>query len=234
MQGLFIPGGWAGKRDPRFGLTRAGLPSRVFCGPFFFRFSIGDRHTAYEWAMVLADRHPYPPHFGDMKAATVAGMQNRKSGLKIFSDRANAIYLELKAEFEAGRLAPLRREWCTDRPDALDFTRCTFGLYQVLPIIRRRGDGGRLIGKLLTAVDREITQAADPALPAGSSSRPHRQPRDRKDEGLIIEGCQMVKERKARSANEAAKILAEREGGHSVDATRDRLGRHIRNRLKSP
>jgi hypothetical protein len=23
------------------------------------RYYIGERHTAYEWAMVLADRHPY-------------------------------------------------------------------------------------------------------------------------------------------------------------------------------
>jgi hypothetical protein len=120
------------------------------CGPFFFRFPIGDRHTAYEWAMALCDRHPYrPPHFGDnIKAATLVGMDNRESVLRIY---ANTIYRALKAEFKAGRLEPMRREWCTDHRDVLDFTRCVYSLEQVLPIIQRRGDTGWLIGKLLVA-----------------------------------------------------------------------------------
>jgi len=86
-------------------------------------------------------------------------MQNRERAIGTFSDRANAIYRELKEEFKAGRLDPLRREWCTDRPYVLDFTRCVFGVDQVLPIVRRRGDTSWLIGKLLAAVDRAGTQA---------------------------------------------------------------------------
>jgi hypothetical protein len=50
VQGLFIGGGWAGKSADRF--TRTGLPRRADGGAFFFRFPIGDRHIAYEWAMV--------------------------------------------------------------------------------------------------------------------------------------------------------------------------------------
>jgi hypothetical protein len=151
MTELFIRGGWAGKRDPRRGQTFSGLPSRSFTGPFFFRFPIGNRHTAYEWAMVLADRHPYSPWFGATHAATAAGMQSREHAVETFSDQANALYRELRTEFKAGRLDPLRREWCTDRPDLLDFTRCVFSLDQVLAIVRRRGDTGWLIGRLLAA-----------------------------------------------------------------------------------
>jgi hypothetical protein len=100
--------------------------------------------------MVLADRHPYPAHFlfGDVKAMTAAGMENREHAVENISDQSKAIFRELKIEFEAGRLDPLRREWCTDC-DAEDFTRSTFGLDQVLMVIQRRGDTGWLIGKLL-------------------------------------------------------------------------------------
>ena len=66
------------------------------------------------------------------------------------------------------------------------------------------------------------------------SQRRRRQPRNRDDERLITEGCKMVRNGKAATANEAARILARREGGHSVEATRDRLSRYIREKLKSP
>jgi hypothetical protein len=162
MQRLFIRGGWAGKRDPRFGLTNTGLPSRSFRGPFFFRFPIGERHTVFEWAMALADRHPYPHYFGvlfgDMKAEIVAGMRNRERAIAL-SDPANAIYRELKVEFESCRLDPLRREWCKDCLEALDFTRCVYSLDQVLPIVRRRQDTGRVVGKLLAPINRRTAKA---------------------------------------------------------------------------
>jgi hypothetical protein len=159
--GLFIPGGWA--RDPVWGGKNcAGWPSTRWGSPFFFRFPIADRHTAYEWAMVLADVHPYAgiaSLFGseaDLKEKTIAGMHGRERAIEGVSEQANGIYRELSAQFEGGRLEPLRREWCTDRPGidrpyVLDFTRCVFALDQVLRLIRRRGDTGRLIGKLLAA-----------------------------------------------------------------------------------
>jgi hypothetical protein len=131
------------------GKCYTGLPSRhpLDGGPFFFRFWIGNRLIAYEWAMVLADHHPYLPWFGDIKGKTTEDMQKRES--RLVSETAWAIYHELKAEFEAKRLSPLRREFCADEPRMLDFTRCVFGLDQVLTLIRRRGDTGWLIGKLL-------------------------------------------------------------------------------------
>lgn len=172
MQRLFIRGGWVGV-GTRDLVNYTGLPSRSLYGPFFFRFPVDNRHTAYEWAMVLADRHPYPPHIfvllGDLKAATVAGMQSRKRAIEKLSDQANAIYRELKTEAEAGHVDPLRREWCTDSPDLLDFTRCVFSVEQVLPIVRRRRDTGWLIGKLLAA---DSATARAPGGTAQESLRP--------------------------------------------------------------
>jgi hypothetical protein len=191
MRRLFIHGGWAG--DTRFGLNYAGLPSRAFWGPFFFRFPIGDRHTVYEWATALADRHPYPPHLGDMKAATVAGMRRRESAINIYSDQANAIYHELKIEFDADRLRPLRREWCMDRPDVLDFTRCLLSLDQVLSIVRRRGDGGWLIGKLLTAAEHGASQT--PSETAEERLRQASQPKIHKAIQAVYDKAEAAKEK---------------------------------------
>jgi hypothetical protein len=127
-------------------------------------YPIRDRHSAYEWAMTLgAEVHPHGHYIadlfgsrGDLRADTVAGMQARESAAEGWSEQTKAIYYALKAEFEAGDLKPLRREWCADRlgidpADILDFTRCVFGFDQVLALIRRRGETGRLIGELLAA-----------------------------------------------------------------------------------
>jgi hypothetical protein len=150
--GFFIRGAWAGKK---WG-----------AGPFFFRFPITDRQTAYEWAMALADRHPYPSWFsvgfGDIRAQTAAGMRARRRALETVSPLADAIYRELGAEFEAGRLVPLKRAYCADNSDVLDFTNCMFELGPVLDLVRRRGDGGWLIGKLLQARDSIATHTTPP------------------------------------------------------------------------
>lgn len=183
--GLFIRGGWAGSTDPRFGQNYTGLPSQRWCGSFYFRFPISDRHSAYEWAMALADRHPYHPQlavlFGDVKAPTVAGMKARERAVEKLSDQTNAIYRELKVEFKGGRLDPLRREWCADHPGMLDFTRCTFGLDQVLPLVQRRGDTGRLIRKLVAVGERAPKHQHAPADTAAEpdSHSPERQSRKR-------------------------------------------------------
>jgi len=162
VTGLFIRGAWDGPPFRR--------------GPFYFRFPIEVRHTAYEWSMALADRHPYARYlsaiYGDIKTATLAGMQSRKRAIEKVSDQANAFYREIEIEVADRRLDPLRREWCSDRPQVLDFTRCVFGLDQVLAIVRRRGDEGWLIRKLLAASDRSAQ--ADPE-PAGTESNADRE-----------------------------------------------------------
>jgi hypothetical protein len=138
-------------------------------------YPITDRHTAYEWAMALgAEVHPYAhciaDLFGDLTADTLPGKEARERAVETWPSITEgqggaeqflpkAIYYTLKAEFDTGRLKPLRPEWCTDRPgidppDVLDFSRCVFGIEQVLPLLRRRGDTGRLIGELLAAADR--------------------------------------------------------------------------------
>jgi hypothetical protein len=167
--GLFIRGGW--DRSVRRGKCYTGLPSRrpLDGGPFFFRFWIDNRLIAYEWAMVLADHHPYLPWFGDLKGKTTEDMQKRES--RLVSETAWAIYHELEAEFEARRLSPLRREFCADEPRMLDFTRCVFGLDQVLTLIRRRGDTGWLIGKLLARYP-TANDAAHGAAPLGETLKP--------------------------------------------------------------
>jgi hypothetical protein len=158
--GYFIRGKWDGKA---WG-----------AGPFYFRFRITERQTAYEWAMALADRHPYASFlsvwFGDMKAQTKAGMRARRKALAILSPLADALYRELEEEYEAGRLVLLKRAYCADNPDALDFTNCMFGIGPVLDLVRRRGDRGWLINKLLKACESiatdETPQKFTPVEPA--------------------------------------------------------------------
>jgi hypothetical protein len=129
-------------------------------------YPIRERHSAYEWSMTLgAEVHPYghciADRFGsnrELRAGTVAGMQARERAVEGWSDQARAIYCVLKAEFEAGRIEPLRRAWCLD-PAGVDspvpdFSRYVFGIEEVLQLIRRRGDTGKLIGELLAAQDR--------------------------------------------------------------------------------
>jgi hypothetical protein len=80
----------------------------------------------------------------------------------------------LGAEFEAGRLEPLRRERYTeqpgiDHPDVLDFSRCVFSADQVLSLIRRGSDAGRLIDELLGAHDAAaagVSPKPEPPMPA--------------------------------------------------------------------
>jgi hypothetical protein len=177
---LFIRGGWP-RNDPWARQYYTGLPSRAFRGPFYFRFLIGDRLSGYEWGMVLGDRHPYVPWYGDVSQATFEQMRKREDLIEADSPRGYAIYRELKAEVEGDRLIPLRREWCIDRRNVVDCTRTIFGLDQVLPIVRRRGDHGWLIDKLLAAANREKSPAAPsrlnhqlPRQTADGGSRPAR------------------------------------------------------------
>ena len=177
--GLFIRGGWVPLHKHE--RNRAGLPSRFGGGPFYFRFPIDDRATAYEWAMTLADQHPYAyplaflhcPDMDDLMAKTIEGVKARERAIDD-NEQAAGIYRELRAEVGAGRLHPLRTERCharpgIDPPNLLDFTRYVFGLDQVLPLVRRRGDTGWLIGKLLAAADRTSDKIAAAVLPETES-----------------------------------------------------------------
>jgi len=140
--GFFVPGG-----------SEEGFPTDP-------DYPITDRHTAYEWAMALADVHPYA-HWvasvhgssGELAAETIAGKKARQRAIDN-TEQAAGIYRELKGEVKAGRLYPRRTERCIarpgiDPPNEPDFTRYVFGLDQILPLIRRRGDDGQLIGELL-------------------------------------------------------------------------------------
>lgn len=157
--GLFIRGGWTPfhKRER----NRIGLPSRFGVGPFYFRFPIAEKHTAYEWVMALADQHPYAypiaslfsSGWADLQAETIAGMRARERAID-YNEQAAGIYRDLKAEVDARRLHPLRTERCVARPgidprNVPDFTRYVFSIDQVLPLIRRRRDKGWLVGKLI-------------------------------------------------------------------------------------
>jgi hypothetical protein len=74
-------------------------------------------------------------------------MKARKAAVNYFSHKAWEIYCELRREIEAGRLRPLRRPPCIDRPDIEGDTRYFLGLDDVLPIVRRWRTG-ELIEKL--------------------------------------------------------------------------------------
>jgi hypothetical protein len=129
-------------------------------------YPIRESHTAYEWSIALGGEvHPYGDRIadrfgsrGDLRADTIADMKTRERAAEGWSGEARAIYEALKAQFKAGSLEPLRREWCNDPahidPPVLDFSRCSFGIEQVLQLIRHRRDTGKLIGELLAAQER--------------------------------------------------------------------------------
>jgi hypothetical protein len=118
---------------------------------------------------------------GELAADTIPGMQARERALEGCSEETKAIYYAMKAEFHAGKLEPLRREWCIERPgidppDVPDFTRHVFDIDQVLSLIRRRGDTGRLIDALISC----YSEGRAPLVTSGSQFRRERGPRPQK------------------------------------------------------
>lgn len=151
MTGLFIRGGW-----------HQGF------GPYYDRFPIDDRLTVFQAVIAFgADTNPNDPIIASlygssngqrsttisdvMTLKTVEGMRNRKRALEEYSPQAAAIYRQMKEEYKTGSFPPERLEYCGDSPDTLDFTRCVYRLDQVLSLIRRRGDRGWLIEKLVAS-----------------------------------------------------------------------------------
>jgi hypothetical protein len=158
--GTFIPGG------------------RDHLGQLLRRFVIGDRHTAYEWAMIYSDRHPQPrethgANVEDMRVREVflgarstasmngRGPQSRLARRKIARD----FYREIVEDIAAGRIIPLKRVYCADDPDRLDTTQCIIARADVLAIARRRLDGGQYI-KTLMAKHSALAESTDPDQPA--------------------------------------------------------------------
>jgi hypothetical protein len=140
---LFIPGG----RDPHNGIFRS-------------RFVIGDEHTAYEWAMIYADRHPAP---WETSGGTIADMKHRETWLGARGGGnsrrprrhkiAGEVYHELVEEIRAGRITPRKRVYCTDQPSEPDPTQFVIAACDVLNLAKRRNDGGWYIKKMKAAAD---------------------------------------------------------------------------------
>jgi hypothetical protein len=75
-----------GKRSILRGNAFLQPPRRVIeiCEPGAEPFRIGERHNVYEWAMIMADRHPYPG-WSDralLRADTRAGQEYREKMLR--------------------------------------------------------------------------------------------------------------------------------------------------------
>jgi len=123
------------------------------------KFVVGDQHTVFEWCMIYTDRHPAGAH-PNHNHATVEHMRSRLVLLGACgrSDEvtriSNAVYRELVAAIEAGRIELRKRVYLDDRPAELDLTLCVIGPDPVLEIARRHQDGGQKIAELLARHDR--------------------------------------------------------------------------------
>jgi hypothetical protein len=159
------PAPWA---DPRLQLvTEADYPPSP-------PFVVGDRLMAYEWAMVCAERHPYPSWLGVDEEQAVAAMERREAALKCraFVPKKlfhRTFYRELKAEFEAKRIFPLEYAHCSDDPERPDLTRCVFGAAEMLAIAKRRGDYGPAIAEMLAAHEHPVG-GQEVATPGGGAA----------------------------------------------------------------
>jgi hypothetical protein len=146
---------------------------------------------------------------------------------------------ELSEGIGNGRIIPIRME--PDRQGRPIGLLCTICISDLLDLARSRGDAGDIVSSLVTwysrgtaATNIEMEYLGAQVAPETMPAPRRRWPRDPEDEARTAEGCKMVRSGEARSANAAAKIIAERVGGHSKDATRDRLARSIRSELKLP
>jgi hypothetical protein len=116
-------------------------------GPYR-RFIIRDRHTAYEWAMVLADRHPYSAFLNVYGVGMDARFRLR--AIEVVPEAA-AIYRAIEAALDAGEIAaaPVPKQNWYDPPADVDPTQRILGVEAMLTVIRKLGAAGRIIGKLL-------------------------------------------------------------------------------------
>jgi hypothetical protein len=137
---LSIPGG----KDERFS-NRAYDPFRI-TGPA----------AIYEWAMVLAERHPYSTmlSIGDgqgVDGKDEASASSREAALRI-SQRSQKIFEAIKAAYQAGKIAPLLppRKWYED-PPPVDLTRLVFRAEAIAGVVRKLGATGDNVSKLLAA-----------------------------------------------------------------------------------
>lgn len=191
--GVYIPGG----------MVRLDAFGKPF--PTEAESPIEQQHTAYEWAMALgADINPYAPCLADgwgprglLKAPTIEGMKARESLIEDWVDetgpevklRCRDIYLTFRTEFDAGHLKPQRLEWCIDRPGidppkVLDFSRCVFGIEQVLPLVQRRGDTGWVIERLARSEATACTSLS-PGADNGGKTKERRPRRDAKRPEIV-------------------------------------------------
>jgi hypothetical protein len=60
------------------------------------------------------------------------------------------LYNHAVSEIAAGRIVPLRRAYCEDRPDLEDLTRAIVKKADILKLVVQRGDSGSLIDQLVT------------------------------------------------------------------------------------
>jgi len=151
-----------------------------FWGRNFEPFVVGDQHTLYEWALALADRHPYAP-WGDIRGADRASA--RREVIELFEE-ARAIYKTVVKAYQARKIQRVCRDWTdVDEPDD---TSLVLRAADVLSVVDEVGADGRVIVALRAKRDRQIsdqgtiassdtcTDAAEAvaATPSNSTPRP--------------------------------------------------------------
>jgi hypothetical protein len=224
--GIFISGG----KDPL-----------GTCG----RFTIGDRHTAYEWAMVLADGHPY-------SAFLNAWIGNKAPvRLRVIEslEKPAAIYRAIESALATGEITALpapKQNWYDPPIEPDDPTQRIYDVAAMLTVIRGLGAEGRVINKLLAQQSgpeqndhqnhpntRREEEPAEPVESKPVETAPGRRGR-RKGSGKIDDGPalrEMLKHLAAGAPsifNAADKAAPPHPGNALRDSIRRRLARKFR------
>jgi len=138
-------------------------------------FVVCDTHTAYEWAVLLDDRHPYHPWWYTKGGVGVA--DKRCEGLRTaaieFTERAEAIFEALVAAHESGRIEHVRAVWYERPPTQM--TLCRFRRDDVLKVLSDLGaEDGIVLQMLLAERERQASAAVthvEPGISAATGSK---------------------------------------------------------------
>jgi hypothetical protein len=141
-------------------------------------FSIGGRHTAYEWMMVWGDREPYAPWWSwwgiDGENPDNPDQAHARWHLMLFF--AEEATLNLRRDIDAGAVPLVKRAYRRNHLGhiVLDVTRCVVSQEAILDFAERIGGFGNRIAELLA-----LRQASARA-PSGDN---HHKGRPSKDAG---------------------------------------------------
>jgi hypothetical protein len=119
-------------------------------------FVIGDKHNLYEWAMVLAERHPRSAFWYAGPGTGVDDETRKDIRIKAIGlwEQSQAIFEAIVAAHESGKIKPVPVAWYKKQPT--DLTLLSFRRDDVLKVISELGADGVVISMLMAQRELQI------------------------------------------------------------------------------